>query len=269
MRSPFRKSHLVSLATLLAASLAAPRAHAAEPSPDKPTIVLVHGAFAESSSWDGVIRQLSGDGYRVVAVANPLRGVDSDSIHVARIVDRISGSLVLVGHSYGGMVISNAARGNLHVQALVFVSAFAPDEGETALQLTTKYPGSTLSTTLAPPVSLGAAGKELFIDQARFPMQFAADLPLATASIMAATQRPILDTALTEPSSVPAWKSLPSWFIYGSEDRNIPPAALAFMARRAGAKKTVVIPGASHVVMTSHPDAIAELIEEAARGHSR
>lgn len=232
---------------------------------EKQTIVLVHGAFAESSSWNSVIGELSGQGYPVIAVANPLRSVKADADYVANIVKNVEGPVVLVGHSYGGAVISNAVQSNDNVTALVYVAAFVPDKGETVLELSGRYPGSTLGPTLAKPVILNDGSKDLYIQQDKFGKQFAADLPEAQASLMAATQRPITEYALTEPTGQPAWKSLPSWAIYGLADRNIPPAAMKFMAQRSEAAKIVEIPEASHVVMISHPDEVASLIVEAAR----
>ena len=249
------------LVALLALGLASGRASAQDA---KPTIVLVHGAFAESSSWNGVLTQLIAKGYPVVAVANPLRGVKSDAAYVTTVVDSIQGPIVLVGHSYGGMLITNAVGANKEVKALVYVSAFAPDVGETAAGLSGRFPGSTLGPTLASPVALPDGGKDLYIVQGKFRAQFAADVPEADAKLMAATQRPITDAALNEASAAAAWKTVPSWFIYGERDLNIPPEALAFMAKRAGSKETVVVKDASHVVMVSHPDAVAKLIEHAA-----
>lgn len=231
----------------------------------KPTVVLVHGAFADASSWNGVIQRLEKDGYPVVAAANPLRSVRGDADSVASVIDSIKTPVVLVGHSYGGSVISEAAAGKANVQALVYVAAFAPDTGETAIGLTGKFPGSTLGPTLAPPVPIPGGGKDLYIQQAKFPDQFAADVPKGEAKLMAATQRPIAEAALGEASTEPAWKTIPSWFVYGDKDRNIPPQALAFMAERAHSKQTVVVKGASHVVMVSNPAAVAKLIETAAQ----
>lgn len=230
----------------------------------KPTIVLVHGAFAESSSWNGVLTQLIPKGYPTVAVANPLRGVKSDADYVASVLQGIEGSIVLVGHSYGGAVITNAVKDNENVKALVYVAAFAPDTGETAVELSGRYPGSTLGPTLAPPVDLPDGGKDLYIQQDKFHAQFAADVPVNDAQLMASTQRPITEAALNEASGVPAWKAVPSWFIYGDRDLNIPAAALSFMAERANSNETVVVSGASHVVMVSHPDAVPAIIEHAA-----
>lgn len=247
----------------LAAALLATGAQA-QSGPAKPTIVLVHGAFADSSSWNRVITILQRDGYAVVAAPNPLRGVRADADVVADVVRSIDGPVVLAGHSYGGSVISEAAEGLPNVKGLVYVAAFAPDTGETALGLTGQFPGSTLGPALAPPVRLTAGGNDLYILQARFHDQFAADVPAAEARLMAAGQRPVAEAALSEPSTAPAWKHLPSWFIYGDADKNIPPAAMGFMAERAKARQTVVVKGASHVVMVSHAPEVASVIERAA-----
>jgi pimeloyl-ACP methyl ester carboxylesterase len=252
-------------AVLSAAAFAfAATATAAVPAPVKPTVVLVHGAFADSSSWDGVTAQLQADGYRVIGVANPLRGVKSDAAAVSGVLKTVAGPVVLVGHSYGGAVITAAANGNANVKSLVYVAAFAPDAGESALELTGKFPGSTLPSTLAAPVPLADGGVDLYIQQDKFPQQFAADVPRAKAVLMAAAQRPIAEAALKETAGTPAWKSLPSYFVYGRQDKNIPVKALAFMAGRAQSRHTVEVNGASHVVMVSHPKEVARLIEEAA-----
>lgn len=248
---------------MLAAGLVASTAQA-QSTPPKPTVVFVHGAFADSSSWNGVITILERDGYKVVAAANPLRGVRTDADAVAGVVNSISGPVVLVGHSYGGSVISEAAEGRANVKALVYVAAFAPDAGETALGLTGKFPGSTLAPALAPPVKMAAGGNDLYILQERFHDQFAADVSAADARQMAAGQRPIAEAALKEASTEPAWKTVPSWFIYGDGDKNIPPVAMGFMAERAKSRQTVVVKGASHVVMVSHASEVASLIEKAA-----
>ena len=250
-------------AAVLLASVTGPTG-ASGPAAGHPTVVLVHGAFAESASWNGVVHELEKDGYRVVAAGNPLRGVRSDADHVASLLRSIPGPVVLVGHSYAGSVISEAAVDQANVKALVYVAAFAPDEGETAGGLGGRFPGSTIGPTLAPPVPLPDGSKDLYIKQDRFPQQFAADVPLAQAKEMAATQRPIAAAAFDEASGPAAWKRLPSWFIYGSLDKNIPAALQVFMAKRAHAREAVEIKGASHVVMISHPRAVAELIERAA-----
>ena len=232
---------------------------------EKPTVVLVHGAFAESASWNPVIEQLHAHGVRTVAVANPLRSVTIDAAYLRDVIAGIGTPVVLVGHSYGGMVISEAATDNALVGALVFVAAFAPDHGESALQLSGQFPGSTLSdAVVAHPVSSG--GDELAIDQGLFHHQFAADVPSPQAALMAATQRPVTIAALSEglPAPMPAWKSLPSWFVFGEEDRNLPKALEHYMAERAHAHRKIEIPGASHAVSVAHPGTTAGVILEAA-----
>lgn len=246
------------------AANAAPTGNA-KSTPAKPRIVLVHGAFADASSWNGVVGILRRDGYTVIAAANPLRGVHSDGEYIGQLVASLDGPVVLVGHSYGGSVITEAANGHANVKSLVYVAAFAPERGETAAGLSGKFPGSTLGPTLAAPVPLADGGKDLYIQQDKFPAQFAADVPKAQAALMAATQRPVTEAALNEASGAPSWKTLPSWHVYGSADLNIPPQAMAFMAQRAHARDTRVVPGASHVVMVSHPTEVAQVIEEAAR----
>ncbi|UZE15750.1 alpha/beta hydrolase [Pseudomonas sp. B21-054] len=231
----------------------------------KPTVVLVHGAFADSSSWNGVVKILEKDGYPVIAAANPLRGVSSDAQSVASIVKNIKTPVVLVGHSYGGAVISEAAYGNQNVKGLVYVAAFTPEAGETAAELSGRFPGGTLASALSAPVELADGGKDLYIQQDKFHDQFAADVPEAEARLMAAGQRPITVAALNEAATDPAWKTIPSWFVYGDKDKNIPPQAMAFMAERAYSKQTVVVKGASHVVMVSNPKVVANLIEKAAQ----
>lgn len=260
MRHPFLATIALALLAFISACATAPASAAIE----KPTIILVHGAFAESSSWDGVTSRLIRAGYPVIAAANPLRSASGDAAYISSIVDSVHGPVVLVGHSYGGTVISAAANGHDNVRALVFVSAFAPDAGETSFGLAGLYPGATLSAALAPPVVLANGDNDLYIDQSKFRAQFAADVSVAQAALMAATQRPINAAAGSEPSPAPAWRTIPSYFIYGSADLNIPPAALAFMAERAHSRHTVEIRGASHVVMVSHAREVTALIEEAA-----
>lgn len=226
----------------------------------------MHGAFADASSWDGVVADLLRDGYPVVAAANPLRSVAGDAASVAAVVRSIHGPVVLVGHSYGGTVISAAAGDAANVRALVYVSAFAPDIGESTFQLAGQFPGSTLPAALAPPVSLSDGGQDLYIVQAKFAAQFAADVPEDRARRMAAEQRPLTQAAGDEKATAASWKTLPSWWVYGTGDRNIPPAAISFMASRAKARQVVAVPGASHVVMISHPHQVSAVIEAAARG---
>ncbi len=230
----------------------------------KPTIVLVHGAFAESSSWAAVITGLREKGYPVVAAANPLRGVHSDATYLADLVNSIPGPVVLVGHSYAGSVITNVASDRSHVKALVYVAAFAPDAGESAATLDAKYPGSTLGAALLPPVPLGDGNYDLYVKPSEYRASFAADVPARAAQLLGATQRPLNAAAFAEPSGSPAWKFIPSWFIYGTSDKAIPPALQPFMAERAHSRHTVAVEGASHAVMASHPEAVVELIVEAA-----
>lgn len=234
------------------------------PAPQKPVIVLVHGAFAESSSWDPVITRLEKDGYTVVAAANPLRGLANDGASVSRIVKSIKGPVVLVGHSYGGPVITEAANGNANVKALVYVAGFAPEVGESSLTLSAKFPGSTLGDSLTP-IALPDGDEDLYIQADKFHAQFAADVPDAQAATMAATQRPVTLSALGEPSRIATWKVLPSYMIYGTADRNIPAAVMKFMAERAHARKAIALDGASHALMVSRPAEVAALIEDAAK----
>jgi pimeloyl-ACP methyl ester carboxylesterase len=222
----------------------------------------VHGAFAESASWDGVVTKLLKAGYPVVAVANPLRGLKIDSDYVATVVQSIKGPVVLVGHSYGGSVISDVDEKN--VKSLVFVAGLAPDNGESVSALGKMFTGSTLGETLAPPVPQPDGKHDLYILQSKFWKQFAADVPEAKAALMGAEQRPIAAEAFEDPSTEPSWKKLPTHFIYGSQDKNIPPALHAFMAKRADAREAVEVKGASHVVMISHPDLVSAMIERAA-----
>lgn len=251
------------MALLLTGALSAPAAAQAA-SPAKPTIVLVHGAFAGSSSWNRVITHLVHDGFPVVAAAVPLRSLREDSDYVASLVSSISGPVILVGHSYGGEVISVAAVGRPNVKALVFVSGLATDIGESAASLGIRFPMGMLSSALAPPVPLTGGTRDLYILQARYWQQFAADLPEEEGLQMAATQRPIVQSALAEPAKAEAWRRLPSWFVWGQLDQNIPANLHAYLAKRAKAREAIEIPGGSHVVMLSHPDIVTGMIERAA-----
>lgn len=233
----------------------------------RPTIVLVHGAFAGSEGWAQVTELLRRKGHSVVAAANPLRGVASDAAALGALVASIPGPVVLVGHSYGGFLISNAAAGRDNVKALVYVAAFTPEAGESVLDLAGRYPGSTLGDTLKP-VPLPDGGKDLYIAQDKYHAQFCADLSATQARILATSQRPIAEAALQEKSAGAAWKQIPSWHLYGTADKNIPAAAMKWMAQRANARKTVEIAGASHVPHVSHAASVAGLIEQAASGRS-
>lgn len=246
-----------------------------------PTVALVHGAFAESASWNPVIERLqhrtsvlvTDHGHvpcEVVAIANPLRSLSGDAAYVRNVLDSIVGPIVLVGHSYGGSVITEAASGCDSVVGLVYVSAFAPDQGESALQLSTMYPGSTLGEALdAYPVATG--GDELAIKRDLFHHQFCADVSARQAALMAATQRPVTQAALADtlPTDTPAWKQVPSWFVFGDQDLNIPVELHRFVARRAGSKGTQEIVGASHAPSVSHPDAVASAILDAVAATTR
>ncbi|MGP4042986.1 alpha/beta fold hydrolase [Streptomyces sp. 2A115] len=230
----------------------------------KPTVVLVHGAFADASGFNDTIALLQKAGFPVIAPANPLRDTAGDAAYISSVVDTIPGPVILAAHSYGGIVITNAARGHANVKALVYMGAFAPDEGESALQLAGQFPGSELGAALIPrsyPVPGGEPGTDGYIDAAKFRAVFAADLPASRTRLMAATQRPGSVQGLGGPSGAPAWKTVPSWYLIPTEDKVIPPAAQRFMAKRAGSKVTEI--RSSHVVMISHPEAATKIIKSA------
>lgn len=233
-------------------------------SEQSPIVVLVHGAFAESASWNAVIENLQAQGVDAIAVANPLRSVTGDAAYLRDVIAGLGRPVLLVGHSYGGMVITEAAADNPAVVGLVYVAAFAPDTGESALQISTSLPGSTLGEALtAYPVSTG--GNEFTIRLDLYHDQFAADLAPADAEKMSRTQRPITEHALSEglPTGNPAWKTRPSWFVFGTEDRNIPPAVLRAGAERAGARGIREVADASHAIAVSRPDEVTSTILDA------
>jgi len=211
-----------------------------------------------------VIARLQGHGYKAVAAANPIRSVSGDADFLASILDAIEGPIVLVGHSYGGAVMSNAALGKGNVEALVFVGAFAPEEGENIGELSSRYPGATLGETLWS-VPLADGSTDLYIRQELYHRQFAEDVPAERTALMAVGQRPLRDVAVNEASGPPAWRSVPSWFVFGELDKNIPVAAHRFMAERAGAREVVEIEGASHAVGVSRPEEVADIILRAAK----
>jgi pimeloyl-ACP methyl ester carboxylesterase len=232
----------------------------------KPTVVLVHGAFADSSSWNGVIAPLRKAGYPVIAVANPLRALDRDADFLRTVLDSVEGPIVLAGHSYGGSVMSEAADANQNVKALVYVASFLLDAGESTAELAARFAGGELGTALHP-VSFtaadGATATDLYIRQDDFQRVFAADVAPEVASLMAVTQRPIVADALEGKATRAAWKTIPSWTLVTRQDLAIPADSMRFMAERAGSR-TVEI-DASHAVTVSQPRAVAELIDEAAR----
>ena len=231
----------------------------------KPTIVLVHGAYAESSSWNDVIQPLIDEGHRVIAWAVPLRGLAQDAAGLTDLVRSIEGPVVLVGHSYGGALLSNVPADAGDVQGLVFIAGYALVPGESCGDASSLAPGGTLGPTLTR-VPLSDGNNDTYIDPPKYHVQFAEDLPEKQTAIMAVTQRPVTEAALFEPSGDSAlWRSVPSWFVFGELDRNIPAGAHRIMAERAGARRTVEIAGASHVVGMSHPAETVQIILEAAK----
>jgi pimeloyl-ACP methyl ester carboxylesterase len=237
----------------------------ATPVSTTPTVVLVHGAFADASGWAGVITSLQASGINVLAVANPLRGVTIDATYVAAVANAIPGPVLLVGHSYGGVVITNAGTQVKNAVGLVYISAFAPDEGET-LQKLAEAGGDTPFSQSLRPLNVPISGvpdlvPEFSIDPAAFHDVFCADLPDELAATMALSQRPISALCFAEPTGVPAWKSLPSWFAVGTQDVTIGADPERFFAQRAGST-TVEIDG-SHVIMISQPEAVSDLIRSA------
>ena len=227
------------------------------------TVVLVHGAFADSSSWNGVIERLQANGVQVIAAANPLRGISIDSAYVASVFDQIPGPVLAVGHSYGGAVISNAATRSQNVVGLVYVAAFAPDEGEKLGDVTASSKDSVLGSALVPrqyPTGSGT-GTEFLIDPAKARDAFAADLTDAQAALIGTIQRPVADLAFGEPSGTPAWKTLPSWAVIATNDRAAGTDVVRAHAQRAGATVTEV--DGSHVIMISQPQTVTDVIQAA------
>jgi pimeloyl-ACP methyl ester carboxylesterase len=260
---------LASLAGLLLGQLGTGTAGATTQSGPRPTIVLVHGAWADSGSWNGVVARLQRADYTVDAFPNPLRGLPDDSAYLADFLHSISGPIVLVGHSYGGAVITNAATGNPNVKALVYVDAFIPAQGETLLQLASAQPGSCVTGdptqifNLVPFPGAPPGVVDAYVKPNLFPSCFANDLPAKQGAVLASTQRPLSTAALLQPSGPPAWASIPSFALIGTVDRVIPPAELLFMAQRAQAH--IVQVKASHLSMISRPGAVTALIVEAAQ----
>jgi pimeloyl-ACP methyl ester carboxylesterase len=235
------------------------------PTAGSATVVLVHGAFADGSSWNGVIERLQARGVKVTAPANPLRGLSIDSAYIAGVLEHTPGPVLAVGHSYGGAVITNAATRAKNVVGLVYVAAFAPDEGEALGDVETDSEDSILMSALVPlhyPTAEGDdPGVEFAIDPARLRAAFAADLPAEQTAVMAATQRPVAELAFSEASAAPAWKSLPSWAVVATGDKAAGADVIHAMARRAAATITEV--EGSHVIMISQPQAVADVILQA------
>ncbi|MFD9127021.1 alpha/beta fold hydrolase [Kitasatospora sp. NPDC059571] len=286
LRSPRKSAAAFGVAAAAAAavgvSVAAPSAHAATPSPtQKPTVVLVHGAFVDASEWDGVIGHLQHDGYKVVAPANPLRGLASDSAYLRSVLGTIHGPIVLAGHSYGGSVMTEAAAGDAQVKALVYIAAIAPDKGESVASLGAKFPATELNSSLVPapyPLPGGGAGVELSVRADKFHdavaadapqaiADVAADAPQAIADVAAAAQRPAAANIFSDKTTDVAWKTIPSWDLVTTQDHAINPAEQQFMAERAHAHTVEV--NSSHAVPQTHPDAVTGIIEQAAQATAR
>jgi pimeloyl-ACP methyl ester carboxylesterase len=281
-----RKSRVLTAACALAAAGAlvpatqvVARATTAEDRGAKPTIVLVHGAWADASSWNAVISRLQHDGYTVAAPPNPLRGVDYDAQTLKDYLATVQGPVVLVGHSYGGVVITNAAAGNPQVKALVYDDAYIPAQGETVFQINAARPGSCVTAdpstflNLVPYPGSPAGDYDAYLKAAPngaykgFADCFANGVPGAQAALLAAGQRPFAVSAGSEPSGTPAWQTIPSWAVVGTADHVIPPAEQLAMATRAGAHVTKV--NAGHLSLITRPDAVTDVILDAARAADR
>jgi pimeloyl-ACP methyl ester carboxylesterase len=247
-------------------------AQESRPGTAKPTIVLVHGAWADASNWSGVIPRLQDDRYTVVALANPLRSLSGDAAYVRTYLETVTGPVVLVGHSYGGAVITNAATGNPNVKALVYVNAFAPDAGETATELAgpdsaLSVPDPTTVFDFVPATLPPTASTDLYLKKSTVFASFATGLSARDKAVVAAAQRPATIGALNEPSGTPAWRTIRSWYLLGKKDAIIPPGAQRAMAERAGS--TVTEYNAGHLGLISDPQTVTEGIERAARASVR
>jgi pimeloyl-ACP methyl ester carboxylesterase len=267
LRTSLAALAVVAATTAIAGPAAAAQPRHATPQPAKPTIVLVHGAWADSSSWNDVIKRLIAAGYPVTAFPTPLQTLSGDTAALRTYLNSVTGPVILVGHSYGGAVITDAATGDNQIKALVYIDAFAPDQG----QLVYNLPGPN-SAVAQPGVFQPVPGPaadgyltpdtELYVQQSLFPQDLANDLPATTAAVLAATQRPVTLAALTEPSTAPAWKTIPSWYQVGTIDKVIPPDVQLSMARHANAHVTYARTG--HLPMVSNPGAVTATIEQAA-----
>jgi pimeloyl-ACP methyl ester carboxylesterase len=263
----------LAVTTIIVIAAASPAAHAAQSKKAgaPPTIVLVHGAFADASGWVPVTKRLQRKGYTVVAPTNTLRGVGPDAAYMRSLLSQIQGPIVLVGHSYGGFVITNAATGNPNIKALVYVAAYAPDEGDTVGGLETLAPGGMIGEPTLDirtyPTADGKQAPEATIKPSVFHDVFAADLPRSETDVMATEQRPAALSTLGEPSGPPAWKTIPSWYIVAGKDNAIGTKVERIMAKRINAHTTEV-KGASHVVMMSRPAKTTQVILDAAQATS-
>jgi pimeloyl-ACP methyl ester carboxylesterase len=231
----------------------------------KPSIVLVHGAWGDSANWDGVVSRLQHAGYTVYVPPNPLLGLSYDAATIQDFLNTISGPVIIVGHSYGGAVITNAATGDPSVKALVYDDAFIPAQGQTIGQLVSAVPGSCAgppNLVLVPYPGAPAGAEDAYIKQTVFPSCMTGGLPASQAAELAATQRPLSTIALTQPSGVPAWQTIPSWAVIGTGDHAIPPPELLTMARQAHARITI-IPGAPHLSMITDPGIVTQVILDA------
>ncbi|MEW9519644.1 alpha/beta fold hydrolase [Streptomyces tubercidicus] len=247
----------------LCTAVSAPAAADGGVAPAKPTIVLVHGAFADASSWNGVAERLERRGYTVIAPANPLRGLYSDSTYIASVLDSIKGPIVLAGHSYGGAVISTAAAGNSRVKSLVYVSAQMPDVGESGMSLSARFPSELGTATRTVPYRAGGvSGTDIYVKRDKVYPVFAACLPERQANLLGVTQRPAATTAFSEKARVAAWKTIPSWALVGRQDKTIDPDQERFEAKRAHSH-TVEI-NSCHVSLIADPEAVSDLVLQAA-----
>ncbi|MGW1781874.1 alpha/beta fold hydrolase [Streptomyces sp. NPDC002143] len=232
-------------------------------------VVLVHGGFVDGSGWQPVYRLLTRDGFDVSVVQNPTHSLEGDVAVTHQVLDAQDGPSVLVGHSYGGAVITNAAADNPDVKALVYIAAFVPDKGEQVGELLTEYPGSEIPDAVEPvpfPNPDGSTGSDLYLKADKFRSAFAGDLPVSVTNVMQAAQRPFSASSLTDVTQAAAWHTIPSWGLVATADKAIPPALQRFEYQRADVRGTVEVSGASHSVMISHPGAVTELIERADRG---
>jgi pimeloyl-ACP methyl ester carboxylesterase len=236
----------------------------------KPTIVLVHGGYADSSCWNATLQYLQDEGYTTICGSNPLRGIPTDAPYIGSLLDSISGPVVLVAHSMGGTVITNAAVGRSNVKALVYIAAFVPDVGETQGDLINKFPGSEVLPVSVPvPYTKadGTIGTDLYLSPAG-QAAFAADISKGAFRLLQATQRPFDVASFSYPTTAAAWRTIPSWGLVAGRDKAIPPEAERWMYSRANFRKVVEVPTSSHVAMLSHPQIVAGLIQDAARAVS-